>query len=116
MLACNQVVTKTVPADSAIFHAISDPTRRAILGHLREKALSAGELASRFPVSRPAVSRHVRVLRDAGLLRQLRDKQRLHYVLDPAPLAIVDRWLRDYRYPLGLRPLAEQPKKEVEGT
>lgn len=80
-----------------MFHAISDPTRRAILGHLRDGALSAGELASRFPVSRPAVSRHVRVLRDAGLVRQTRDKQTLHYALDPAPLAIVDQWLNGYR-------------------
>ena len=87
----------------AVFFAVADPARRAILEHLRGGALSAGELASRFSVSRPAVSRHVRVLRDAGLVRQTRDRQMLHYSLDPAPLALVDRWLSGYRVFWGAR-------------
>lgn len=85
------------------FHAIADPTRRAILDLLRAGPLSAGELARRFPVSRPAVSRHVRVLRDAGLVRQSRDAQTRRYALDPVPLAAVDRWLNDYRVFWGAR-------------
>ncbi|OFW37619.1 MAG: transcriptional regulator [Acidobacteria bacterium RIFCSPLOWO2_12_FULL_67_14b] len=95
------MVTDNSCADPIVFHAIADPTRRAILDFLREGQLSAGELARRFPVSRPAVSRHVRVLRDAGLVRQSRDRQTLHYALNPAPLAAVDRWLTDYRVVLG---------------
>jgi len=86
-----------------VFQALADPTRREILAILRDGALSAGELARQFPVSRPAVSRHVRVLRDAGLVRQSREKQMLRYSIDPAPLAAIDRWLNDYRVFWGAR-------------
>ncbi len=96
-----------------VFHAVADPTRRAILDSLREGALSAGDLARRFPVSRPAVSRHVRVLRDAGLVRQSRDKQTRHYSIDPAPLAAIDRWLTGYRVFWGAR--LHDLKRYVEG-
>ena len=70
---------------------------------LRHGELSAGALAREFPVSRPAVSRHVRVLRDAGLVRLRRERQTLHYSLDPEPLAEIDRWLNDYRVFWGAR-------------
>ncbi len=69
----------------------------SILDLLRDGKQTAGELAARFPISRPAVSRHVRVLRDAGLVRQSRDRQTLHYSLNPAPLAAVAGWLTGYR-------------------
>lgn len=82
---------------STTIYAIADPTRRAILDALRQGTCTAGELARRFPISRPAVSRHVRVLRDAGLVRQSRDRQTLRYSLNPAPLAAVDGWLDGYR-------------------
>ena len=91
------MVTYDEPTDLNVLFAVADPTRREILAILRNGELSAGALASRFSVSRPAVSRHVRVLRDAGLVRQSRDKQTLRYSIDPAPLAAIDRWLNDYR-------------------
>lgn len=96
VLACNRMVTQPVHAD-AVFAAVSDPTRRAILDLLRRGEMSAGDLASRFPVSRPAISRHVRVLREAGLLKERREAQWRRYSLNPAPLARVDRWIAAYR-------------------
>ena len=81
----------------AIFSALADPTRRAILDHLREGELAAGELAERFPVSRPAIARHVRILRKAGLVRRRIDAQRRLYSLSPEALASVDLWLAPYR-------------------
>jgi DNA-binding transcriptional ArsR family regulator len=86
-----------------VFAAVADPIRRGILDRLRHGELSAGALAREFPVSRPAVSRHVRVLRDAGLVRLRRERQTLHYSLNPAPLAEIDRWLSGYRVFWGAR-------------
>ena len=103
LLFCNLMVTHSESAGLNVFSALADPTRREILAILRTGALSAGELARQFPVSRPAVSRHVRVLRDAGLVRQSREKQMLRYSIDPAPLAAIDRWLNDYRVFWGAR-------------
>jgi DNA-binding transcriptional ArsR family regulator len=77
--------------------ALADATRRRIVELLAEGERSAGELASEFTVSRPAVSRHLRVLRQAGLVRaRERGTQRL-YSLDPAPLQDLDAWLARYR-------------------
>jgi DNA-binding transcriptional ArsR family regulator len=84
-------------APRTAFDAIADPTRRAILDHLRGGELAAGEIARRFPVSRPAVAKHVRVLREAGLLKQRRQAQTIFYALDPKGLVEVDRWLQPYR-------------------
>jgi DNA-binding transcriptional ArsR family regulator len=97
------MVTEEIFADPAVFAAVADPIRRGILDLLRNGELSAGALAREFPVSRPAVSRHVRVLRDAGLVRLRRDRQTLHYSLNPAPLADIDRWLDGYRVFWGAR-------------
>ncbi|CAN5299477.1 metalloregulator ArsR/SmtB family transcription factor [soil metagenome] len=77
--------------------ALGDPTRRRILELLVAGELGAGELADEFPVSRPAVSRHLRVLRDAGLVRVRIDGQRRVYAVDPRPLAEFDAWLEPYR-------------------
>ncbi len=77
--------------------AFSDPTRRRIVELLAEQELSAGEIASHFSVSRPAVSRHLRVLREHGLVRAREQAQRRLYSLDPAPLAELDAWLQRYR-------------------
>ena len=77
--------------------ALSDPTRRRIVELLAEGEREAGAIAAEFPVSRPAVSRHLRVLREAGLVRARADAQRRVYSLDPAPLAEVDEWLARYR-------------------
>lgn len=77
--------------------ALGDPTRRRILELLVDGEVAAGELADAFPVSRPAVSRHLRVLRDAGLVRVRVDGQRRVYALDPRPFAELDAWLEPYR-------------------
>jgi DNA-binding transcriptional ArsR family regulator len=82
---------------SAIFEALADPTRRRVLELLAERERSAGELAHAFTVSRPAVSRHLRVLREAGLVRSRGDAQRRIYRLEPAPLVELDTWLARYR-------------------
>ena len=77
--------------------AIADPVRREILLLLRDRVLSAGEIADRFPISRPAVSRHLRVLRACGLVRdELRGRQRL-YRLDTDPLAPLEEWIATLR-------------------
>lgn len=89
---CNHMVT-----EPAVFAAVADPTRRAILDALRGGERSAGDLATLFPISRPAVSRHVRILRRAGLLRERRAAQARIYSLDPAPLRDIERWLEHYR-------------------
>ena len=82
---------------SAVFDALADPTRRRLLELLAERERSAGELAGEFTVSRPAVSRHLRVLRDAGLVRWRDEAQRRIYALRPQPLAELDDWLDRYR-------------------
>jgi DNA-binding transcriptional ArsR family regulator len=77
--------------------ALADPTRRRIVELLAEGERDAGEIASHFAVSRPAVSRHLRVLREHGLVRARGDAQRRIYSLDPTPLAELDDWLQRYR-------------------
>ncbi len=77
--------------------AISDPVRREILGMLQEGPRSAGELAGRFDISRPAVSRHLRVLRESGLVRdEVRGRRRI-YQLQAAPLAELHSWLGGFQ-------------------
>jgi DNA-binding transcriptional ArsR family regulator len=76
--------------------AIADPVRREILAMLRERRMSAGQIADRFAISRPAVSRHLRVLRECGLVHdELTGRQRF-YRLDPAPLAALVEWLAPF--------------------
>ncbi|MGY2085484.1 metalloregulator ArsR/SmtB family transcription factor [Blastococcus sp. SYSU DS0539] len=77
--------------------ALGDSTRRALLDLLAAGELPAGELADRFPVSRPAISRHLRVLREAGLVRVRSDGRQRLYALDPGPLREIDDWLERYR-------------------
>jgi DNA-binding transcriptional ArsR family regulator len=77
--------------------ALVDPTRRTIVELLAGGELEAGEIAGRFSISRPAVSRHLRVLRELGLVRVRADAQRRIYSLEPAPLAELDEWLSRYR-------------------
>ncbi len=77
--------------------ALADPTRRRILELLTGGEVAAGELSEEFSVSRPAVSRHLRVLREAGLVHSRIDGQRRLYALDPRPLAELDAWLEPYR-------------------
>ncbi len=77
--------------------ALADPTRRRIVELLADGEHSAGELASEFQSSRPAVSRHLRVLRELGLVQARAAGTRQLYSLDPAPLAELDDWLGRYR-------------------
>jgi DNA-binding transcriptional ArsR family regulator len=81
----------------AVFAALADPTRRRILELLAAGELSAGDIAQKFDISRPGVSRHLRVLRESGLVRARGDGQRRLYSVDPAPLAEVEAWLARYR-------------------
>jgi DNA-binding transcriptional ArsR family regulator len=80
-----------------VFAALADPTRRRLLELLAAGERSAGELAAEFDVSRPAVSRHLRVLREAGLVRARGEGQRRLYSVDPRPLDEVDDWLAHWR-------------------
>jgi DNA-binding transcriptional ArsR family regulator len=91
------VTQRLARSAGSAFGAIADPTRRAILDLLRTREQSAGELAGHFPVSRPAISRHVRVLKLAGLIRERRAAQARYYALDAARLAEIDDWLAPYR-------------------
>jgi DNA-binding transcriptional ArsR family regulator len=81
----------------AVLHAISDSSRRTILEVLSEGEATAGELAELLPIARPGVSRHLRVLREAGLVQARQEAQRRVYSLQPEPLAEVDEWLARYR-------------------
>jgi len=80
-----------------VLHALADPHRRTLLEILRDHPATAGELAEALPIARPGVSRHLRVLREAGLVDVRSDAQRRIYSLRPEPLAEVDAWLDDYR-------------------
>ena len=79
------------------FAALADPTRRTIVELLAAGERSAGELASEFETSRPAVSRHLRVLREHGLVSAREHGRGRVYALEPAPLAELDEWLEHYR-------------------
>jgi DNA-binding transcriptional ArsR family regulator len=71
-----------------VWRALADPTRRQILQDLRGGELAAGQIAERFPMSGPSVSRHLGVLRGAGLVEERRDKNRILYRLSPERLAL----------------------------
>ena len=77
--------------------ALADPTRRRILELLVDGEVGAGALSDAFPVSRPAVSRHLRVLREAGLVTVRAQGRERVYALDARPLRELDEWLAPYR-------------------
>ena len=79
------------------FDALAEPNRRRILDLLRGRERAVGELVDVLGVSQPAVSKHLRVLREAGLVDVRVDAQRRWYRLRPEPLAEVDAWLEPYR-------------------
>jgi DNA-binding transcriptional ArsR family regulator len=84
-------------AAEATFQALADPTRRAVLDLLRRGSQPAGQIASAFPVSRPAISKHLRLLRRAHLVREHREGRNRVYQLNPQPLRAVDSWIEQYR-------------------
>lgn len=79
------------------FDVLTDPTRRRILDLLRDRPWLAGEIAEALEMSQPRVSKHLRVLREAGLVSVRPDAQRRWYELRPQPLAELDAWLAPYR-------------------
>ena len=81
----------------AVLDVIAEPTRRRILDVVRERECSVGDLVDRIGMHQPGVSRHLRVLRDAGLVEVRRDAQRRLYRLRPEPLMELDEWLEPYR-------------------
>lgn len=88
------------PADdplSICLAALADPTRRSILALLAKKRLHVEELASHLPISRPAVSKHLRVLKQAGLLDEDHEGRRAYYRVDARPVAQLERWLATQR-------------------
>ena len=86
-----------------IFEALVDPTRRRILDLLRERPRLVGELVDTLEMSQPGISKHLRVLRDAGLVNVRQDAQRRWYELRPEPLIELDTWLASYRHLWGER-------------
>jgi DNA-binding transcriptional ArsR family regulator len=80
-----------------VLQALADPSRRTVLEILRSHPATAGELAAALPIARPGVSRHLRVLREVGLVDVRQDAQRRVYTLRPEALVEVDQWLEPYR-------------------
>lgn len=80
-----------------IFEVLADPTRRQILDLLREQPRLVGDLATVLEISKPGVSKQLRLLRETGLVRVRQDAQRHWYELSPEPLAEIDAWLQPYR-------------------
>jgi DNA-binding transcriptional ArsR family regulator len=79
------------------FAVLAEPNRRRILDELRQGERSVGELVEHLSMSQPAISKHLRVLREANLVTARVDKQHRRYRLRPAPLAEIDAWLAPYR-------------------
>ena len=91
------VTYSTARNQEATFQALADPTRRAVLDLLRRGSQPAGQIANAFPVSRPAISKHLRLLRRAHLVREHREGRNRVYQLNPEPLRAVDSWIEQYR-------------------
>jgi DNA-binding transcriptional ArsR family regulator len=83
-------------AGAAVITALADPTRRAIFERVAARAVAVGELALEFPVSRPAVSQHLKVLKEAGLVRDHADGTRRIYSIDPSGLAAVRKYFEQF--------------------
>jgi DNA-binding transcriptional ArsR family regulator len=97
----NQSVTLRTTASA--FQALADPTRRAVLDQLRAGPQPAGKIADAFPMSRPAVSKHLRVLAEAELVVTESHGRHRYYHLNADPLRGVDAWLAGYRHFWGAR-------------
>jgi DNA-binding transcriptional ArsR family regulator len=82
---------------ASTFELLAEPTRRRILDLLLERARPVGELVDLLGMSQPGVSKHLRILREGGLVRARADAQRRIYEVRPEPLADVDEWLEPYR-------------------
>ena len=80
-----------------MWHALSDPNRRAVLALLLERPRPVGELVEHLGLSQPGTSKHLKVLREAGLVQVRQEANRRVYALDPGPLNELDVWLAPYR-------------------
>jgi DNA-binding transcriptional ArsR family regulator len=98
---------------NAAFAALSDPTRREVFERLRSGGRSVGEIAGNLPVSRPAVSQHLKVLKDAGLVADRAEGTRRIYHIDPHGLAAVRTWL-DQFWTAALAAYAEEVERAEE--
>jgi DNA-binding transcriptional ArsR family regulator len=90
------MVTLSRKRREAVFRAIADPTRREILGMLRGRPCSVGEIAANFRTSRPAISRHLRLLRAVGLVATTEQGTARICALNAEPLRVVHDWIGDY--------------------
>ncbi|MFN8052555.1 MAG: metalloregulator ArsR/SmtB family transcription factor [Acidimicrobiales bacterium] len=86
-----------MPVATAVLEVIAEPTRRRLLDAVRDGERSVSELVEMVGMPQPGVSRHLKVLRDAGLVDVRRDAQRRLYRLRPEPLMEIDAWLEPYR-------------------
>jgi len=84
-------------SEAGVYRAIADPTRRAILDRLRAGPANAGTLAADFQQSRPTISKHVKVLREARLVVETRNGRERYYEINTLPLQTVAGWLEGYR-------------------
>jgi DNA-binding transcriptional ArsR family regulator len=82
---------------AATFEVVAEPTRRRILDLLRDEPRLVGDISTQLGLSQPGTSKHLRVLRDAGLVQVRQDAQRRWYELRVEPLAAIDEWLAPYR-------------------
>jgi DNA-binding transcriptional ArsR family regulator len=79
--------------NNTAFAALADPTRRRVLERLSDRPMAVGEIAAGMPVSRPAVSQHLKVLKEAGLVSDRQDGARRIYAIDPKGLGAMRAWL-----------------------
>ncbi len=93
-MKCPQDMTKT---KRDIFQAIADPTRRAILSLLAFQAMTPGILAKEFDISRQAVSKHIRILKECELIRQEKKGREIHYQLEWKKMQEIDQWVAPFR-------------------
>jgi DNA-binding transcriptional ArsR family regulator len=97
MVTFNQTESSREILESQVFRALADPSRRKILDRLVIGDASVNQLAEGFSTSRPAVSRHLRVLREVTLVVERREGRRRIYSLNPQPMSQADAWLSKYR-------------------
>ena len=86
-----------MPAASSVYAAIADPTRRAILDRLRAGPVAVSEIASGFEMTRPAVSKHLRILTECELVTQEQKGREIYYRLEIDRMKEIDEWLEQYR-------------------
>ena len=99
--------------NATTFAALAEPMRQSIVERLAERPMAVGELAAQLPVSRPAVSQHLKILKEAGLVRDHADGTRRIYRIDPAGLGAIRAWLDRY-WDKALAAYAEAAEREDE--